>query len=77
MARNYLNKQQSASGEPTTAEEYYRRLLGSNKVLKMDSAMGHKSAMLNKAYAVAVKQYHMMRTEDLSEKKPWRKWKTS
>jgi hypothetical protein len=67
LARNYLNRQQSSSGEPATAEEYYRRLLGSSKSPKMDSAMGSKSAMLNKAYAVAVKQYHLMRTEDLSE----------
>ena len=67
LARNYLQKQQSSSGEPTTSEEYYRRLLGSNKANKMDTAMGHKSAMLNKAYAVAVKQHHLMRTQDLSE----------
>lgn len=71
LARNYLNKQHrrsKASGEPATAEEYYRRLLGSNKAPKIDSAMGSKSAILNKAYAVAVKQYHLMRTENLSEK---------
>ena len=68
LARNYLSKQQSSSGEPSTAEEYYRRLLGSNKAAKMDSAMGQKSALLNKAYAVAVKQYYIMRTENLKEK---------
>lgn len=68
LAQSYLNRQRSSSGEPATAEEYYRRLLGVNKANRMDSAMGHKSALLNKAYAVAVKQYHMMRTEDLSEK---------
>ena len=72
LARNYLNKQQRAgrksAGEPATAEDYYRRLLGSKKAPKIDSAMGSKSAILNKAYAVAVKQYHLMRTENLSEK---------
>lgn len=70
LARNYLNMQQQStkSGEPATAEEYYRRLLGANKAPKLDSAMGAKSAMVNKAYAVAMKQYHLMRTEKLSEK---------
>ena len=70
LARNYLSRQQKAgkSGEPSTSEEYYQRLLGANKAPKMNSAMGSKSALVNKAYAVAVKQYHLMRTENLSEK---------
>jgi hypothetical protein len=70
LARGYLSRQQKASksGEPATAEEYYQRLLGANKAPKMNSAMGSKSALINKAYAVAVKQYHLMRTENLSEK---------
>jgi hypothetical protein len=70
LARNFLARQHKVgkSGEPATAEEYYQRLLGANKAPKMNSAMGSKSAMVNKAYAVAVKQYHLMRTEHLSEK---------
>lgn len=72
LARNYLARQQKASpsrsSEPATAEEYYQRLLGANKAPKTNSAMGSKSAMVNKAYAVAVKQYHLMRTEHMSEK---------
>eukprot|EP00934_Nitzschia_sp_Nitz4_P009095 Nitzschia sp. Nitz4//scaffold40_size135432//90735//92741//NITZ4_003254-RA/size135432-snap-gene-0.131-mRNA-1//-1//CDS//3329551249//9085//frame0 len=70
LARNYLNKQTKSggSGEPASAEEYYHRLLGANKAPKMDSAMGAKSALVNKAYAVALKQYHIMRTENISEK---------
>lgn len=70
LARNYLNKQQreAKSGEPATGEEYYRRLLGSNKAPKIDSAMGSKSAIMNKAYAIAVKQHQLMRTESMSEK---------
>ncbi len=68
LARNYLARQQKTSGEPATAEAYYQRLLGANKAPKMNSAMGSKSALLNKAYAVAVKQYHLMRTEHLTEK---------
>lgn len=68
LARAYLSKQSNRTeSEPATADEYYRRLLGSNKALKMDTAMGSKSATLSKAYAVAVKQYHVMRTENLSE----------
>jgi len=73
LAQNYLNrqghKQRSGNGsEPMTADEYYRRLLGSNKALKADMAMGSKSAMVAKSYAVAVKQYEIMRTGNLSEK---------
>lgn len=75
LARAYLNKQSHVMTDtaPATAEEYYRRLLGSNKALKMDSAMGGKSAALSKAYAVAVKQYHVMRTENLSEQEAMEK----
>lgn len=71
LAQNYLNKQSHGmrnSGDNLTADDYYRRLLGSNKTPKADSAMGSKSAMIAKAYAVAVKQYEVMRTDDLSEK---------
>jgi len=67
-----LNKQRhessSSNADNISADEYYRRLLGSKRAPGMDSAMGSKSAILAKAYAVAVKQYHMMRTENLSEK---------
>ena len=79
LAQSYLNNQMkkkaqssdggtNEDGEPTSAEEYYRRLLGSNRTPKMDTAMGAKSAKLNKAYAVAVKQYYLMRTENLNER---------
>jgi hypothetical protein len=68
LARSYLARQQKTSAEPATAEAYYQRLLGANKAPKGNSAMASKSALLNKAYAVAVKQYHLMRTENLSEK---------
>jgi hypothetical protein len=75
LARAYMNKQSHSSSDtaPASAEEYYRRLLGSNKALKMDSAMGGKSAALSKAYAVAVKQYHVMRTENLNEQEAMEK----
>ncbi len=71
LAQNYLNRQshkERNGSEPLTADEYYRRLLGSNKALKADTAMGAKSAMVAKSYAVAVKQYEIMRTGNLSEK---------
>jgi hypothetical protein len=68
LVTNYLNKKnQRASGDPVTADDYYRRLMGSRKAPAIDSAMGSKSSTLAKAYAVAIKQYHVMRTENLSE----------
>ena len=72
LAQKFLNRQdqqqrnEEGSG-PASVEEYYNRLLGVNKVPKVDSAMGNKGAAINKAYAFAVKQYQLMRTEDLSE----------
>ena len=71
LAQNYLNRQrhkENNTSEPMTADEYYRRLLGSSKALKADTAMGSKSAMVAKSYAVAVKQYEIMRTDNVSEK---------
>ena len=76
LAQNYLNRERHNnrnSSEPMTADEYYRRLLGSNKALKADMAMGSKSAMVAKSYAVAVKQYEIMRTGNLSEKEAMEK----
>jgi len=76
LAQNYLNRKSHKNrngSEPLTADEYYRRLLGSNKALKADMAMGSKSAMVAKSYAVAVKQYEIMRTGNLSEKEAMEK----
>ena len=72
LARKYLGRLSheddvDGSGTPLTSDEYYRRLLGVNHVPKVDSAMGNKSAALNKAYAFAVKQHEVMRTQNLSE----------
>lgn len=75
LAQKYLNMRGQIArnkngGETTlTANEYYQRLLGSNKIPKVDSAMASKSASVRKAYAVAVKQYEIMRAGNLSEKK--------
>lgn len=80
LVTGYLNKQSQKqrrrnnndsdnnNNEPVDADDYYRRLLGSKKAPGIDSALGAKSATLAKAYAVAVKQYHVMRTENLGEK---------
>jgi len=76
LAQNYLNKQRHGiknSGDELTADEYYRRLLGSHKILKADSAMSSQSATVRKAYAVAVKQYEVMRTSNLCEKEAMEK----
>jgi 2-iminoacetate synthase ThiH len=69
LVTGYLNKQRHSAknSDGLSADDYYRRLLGAQKAPGMDTAMGTKSATLAKAYAVAVKQYHMMRTENLSE----------
>ncbi|KAG7346071.1 hypothetical protein IV203_005139 [Nitzschia inconspicua] len=68
LVNGYLNKEASSkkNSDGISADDYYRRLLGFNK--GADTAMGSKSATLAKAYAVAVKQYHVMRTQNLSEK---------
>jgi hypothetical protein len=68
LVNGYLTREASSkkNSDGISADDYYRRLLGSNK--SPGTAMGTKSATLAKAYAVAVKQYHMMRTENLSEK---------
>jgi hypothetical protein len=68
LVNGYLTREANSqkNSDGISADDYYRRLLGSNKA--PGTAMGIKSATLAKAYAVAVKQYHMMRTENLSEK---------
>jgi hypothetical protein len=82
LASNYLSKLEhkqrqqtggsgnsdgSNSGNNTlTADDYYR-LLGVPKP-SPTQAMGQKTAATSKAYAVAVKQYQLQRTEGLSER---------
>ena len=76
LAQNYLNRQRHKdrhSSDSMTADEYYRRLLGSSKALKADMAMGSKSSMVAKSYAVAIKQYEIMRTGNVSEKEAMEK----
>ena len=59
-------QQQSAAGAPQSTEEYYRRLLGVSAP-PPTSSMGQKPAAVQKAYAAAVKQYQLQRTEGISE----------
>lgn len=79
LAKKYMEKQRGteeqageepfegeASGAPNTAQEYYRRLLGV-PAPPVSSALGQKTAAVQKAYAVAVKQYQLQRTAGLSE----------
>ncbi|CAB9517691.1 expressed unknown protein [Seminavis robusta] len=49
-----------------STEDYYRRLLGVQPPAE-NYAMGQKSAKLSQAYVYAVKQYEVMRTQDVSE----------
>ena len=63
LAANYLKRQPKPKA---TTEDYYKRLLGIQPPTE-DFAMGHKSAAVSKAYAYAVKQYEVMRTQDVSE----------
>jgi hypothetical protein len=67
LVLNFLKRQQQMNhphGSLTT-EEYYDRLLGIiPPPSKMKTAMGNKSALLNKAYAFALRQYEIMRKDD-------------
>lgn len=60
------NGKNGKDGMPQTTEEYYRRLLGVAPP-RTSTAMGQKTAAVQKAYAAAVKQYQLQRTEGLSE----------
>jgi len=51
---------------PETVEDYYRRLLGVAAPAP-PTALGQKSAAVQKAYAAAVKHYQLERTHGLSE----------
>lgn len=64
LVLSYLKRQDKPKA---TTEDYYRHLLGVRPPPDT-SVMGQKSAALSKAYAYAVKQYEVMRGQDLSEK---------
>ncbi|GKY93564.1 hypothetical protein MPSEU_000323800 [Mayamaea pseudoterrestris] len=53
-------------GAPKSTQEYYRRLLGV-AAPPPTSSMGQKPAAVQKAYAAAIKQYQLQRTQGLSE----------
>lgn len=54
------------SKSQASEEDYYKKLLGVQPPAD-NLAMGQKSASLSKAYVYAVKQYEVMRTQDVSE----------
>ena len=63
LAQKYLKRQTESR---SSKEDYYQKLLGVQPPAE-NYAMGQKSAVLSKAYAYAVKQYEVMRTQDVSE----------
>jgi hypothetical protein len=60
LVKEYLKRMKDQ--KDLSEEEYYDRLLGINPP-KPTTAMGRKSALLNKAYAFALKQYQIMRQD--------------
>lgn len=59
-ARNYLAKHGAFKAD-VSVDDYYRKLLGISPPTPL-SAMGHKSTLVNKAYAVALKQQQLLRS---------------
>ena len=67
LVKNYLKKHDANNHADSSVDDYYRRLLGIPPPPRF-STMGQKSALLNKAYAVALKQQQLMRSNSaLSE----------
>lgn len=64
LVQKYLKRQPKSKA---TTEDYYRKLLGVQPPAE-NYSMGQKSSALSKAYAYSVKQYEVMRTQDVSEK---------
>jgi len=63
LVNDFLKRQEQAQHYDITEEEYYNKLLGIPPP-KSTTAMGRKSAVLNKAYAFALRQYEIMRQDD-------------
>lgn len=61
LVQSYLNKKDVFNEMDRTADDYYRKLLGISAPAPT-TMMGQKSALLNKAYAVAIKQEQVMRS---------------
>ena len=61
LVKDFLQRQPHAPN--LTTDEYYARLLGIPPPTSQ-TAMGKKSAILNKAYAFALRQYQIMRQDD-------------
>lgn len=67
LVKKYMKRQDQSQKKKGSTEDYYQKLLGIQPPSE-SYAMGQKSAALSQAYAFAIKQYEVMRTQDLSEK---------
>lgn len=65
LVQSYLQKRNAVYGDinAQTTDDYYRRLLGI-AAPEPSSIMGQKSSVVNKAYAVAMKQQELMRSSN-------------
>lgn len=63
LKRQQQQQQQQQSQKDKSQEEYYQTLLGIPPP-SCTTAMGRKSALVNKAYAFALRQYQVMRQDD-------------
>jgi hypothetical protein len=66
LSKKYVEKLQGERA-PMTTEDYYRRLLGVPQPPAF-STLGQKPAVVQKAYALAVRNYELQRTHGLSER---------
>lgn len=67
LIQAYLKRYQQEEEEKQKShseQEYYEKLLGIPPPSSQTTAMGRKSAVLNKAYAFALRQYEIMRQDD-------------
>jgi hypothetical protein len=62
------------SDAPLTSEDYHRRLLRVAAPNAFHTAMGQKSAKLQKAYSSAAKHYELVRTQGISDVDAGNKW---
>ena len=68
LVTNHLKHHDAHNHADSSVDDSYRRLLGIAPPLRI-SRMGYKSALLKKAYAVALKQQQLLRSNSaLSEK---------
>jgi len=79
LTKQYLQRQQhdvddsvteeDPNAAPKTAEAYYRKLLGVQRAqtMRYDTALTQKPAVVQRAYASAIRHYELQRTEGFSD----------